>query len=359
MNAQSYYVETVKPKSTPDPMEYSKWYRTKPKGKLEIGMSLVRVTGWINRFLANVKKPQNDRESGELNPRELNQAEEQIIRAAQQKCFPDEIRALENNKPLPSKSTLLKITPKFCGGLLRSNTRLRYSDDLPEETKFPIILPKNHIVTKLIVKYHHEREGHEMGVNFTLNHLREKYFVIQGRQQVKKCIKECAECNRRFRGCPARQQMAPLPRIRLEMTQKPFANCATDFAGPFYTMQGRGRPRVKRYLCLFVCLQTHCCHLEMAASLETDAFLNALTRMVARRGWPKLMLSDNGSNYVGAAREIKELVDSMDQDKIQRLTSNQGIEWQFNPPEAPSFGGVFERMIKSAKRAIYAIFMTV
>ena len=113
---------------------------------------------------------------------------------------------------------------------------------------------------------------------------------------------------------------------------------------------------MKRYLCLFLCLQTHCCHLEMATSLETDAFLNGLTRMVARRGWPKLMFSgDNGSNYVGAAREIKELVDSMDQDKIQRLTSNQGIEWQFNPPEAPHFGSVFERMIKSAKRAIYAI----
>ena len=47
--------------------------------------------------------------------------------------------------------------------------------------------------------------------------------------------------------------------------------------------------------------------------------------MVARRGWPKLMLSDNGSNYVGATREIKELMDSMDQDKTQRLTSNQGL----------------------------------
>ena len=77
--------------------------------------------------------------------------------------------------------------------------------------------------------------------------------------------------------------------------------------------------------------------------------------MVARRGWPKLILSDNGSFYVGAAREIKALVDSMDQEKIQRLTSNQGIEWQFNPPEAPHFGGVFESVIKSAKRAIYAI----
>ena len=90
-----------------------------------------------------------------------------------------------------------------------------------------MILPKNHTVTKLIVKYHHEREDHEMGVNVTLNHLREKYFVIQGRQQVKKCIKEGAECNRRLRGCPGRQKMAPLPRIRLEMTQKRFENCAT------------------------------------------------------------------------------------------------------------------------------------
>ena len=52
--------------------------------------------------------------------------------------------------------------------------------DPMEYSKFPIILPKNHIVTKLIMKYHHEREGHEMGVNFTLNHLQEKYFVIQG-----------------------------------------------------------------------------------------------------------------------------------------------------------------------------------
>ena len=37
------------------------------------------------------------------------------------------------------------------------------------------------------------------------------------------------------------------------------------------------------------------------------------------------MLSDNGSNYVGATQEIKELVDCIDQEKIQRLTSNKGI----------------------------------
>ena len=74
INVQRYYVETVTPKSTPDPKEYSKWYRTKSKGKPEIGMSLVQVTGLINLFLANVKKAQSDRESGELNPRRLNKS---------------------------------------------------------------------------------------------------------------------------------------------------------------------------------------------------------------------------------------------------------------------------------------------
>ncbi len=136
---------------------------------------------------------------------------------------------------------------------------------------------------------------------------------------------------------------------------KPFTNCAVDFAGPFITIQGRGKSRVKRYLCLFVCLQTRCVHLEMAWSLETDGFLKALTRMVARRGWLRDMLSDNGTNFVGGNNELQGLVQHLDQDKIQRMTSNNGIRWHWNPPLTPHFGGVFERMIKAAKRAIYAI----
>ena len=74
--------------------------------------------------------------------------------------------------------------------------------------------------------------------------------------------------------------MAQLPRVRSEMTQKPFANCA-DFAGPFYTILGRGRERVMRCLGLFGYLQTHSCQLEMATSLETNTFLKAMTQMVA------------------------------------------------------------------------------
>jgi hypothetical protein len=60
---------------------------------------------------------------------------------------------------------------------------------------------------------------------------------------------------------------------RLEMTVRPFENCATDYGGPYFTKQGRGKVRAKRYLRLFVCLQTHCCHLEMASSLDVSGFM--------------------------------------------------------------------------------------
>ena len=328
-----------------NPTRFSKWYRNHSTTRLEFGKSLVRVRGWVHRFIKNCQKSK-DRVFGQLTSKELKQVEEDIIKEAQIDAYRNEFEALTNGKPLPKQSSILNLTPILKDGLMRCNTRLRYSVELTDNVKYPIILPKRHPVTQLIVRYHHEREGHEMGVNFTLNHLRERYMVVNGRELVKRTIKTCAECKRRFRGKPSSQQMAPLPKIRLELTMKPFTNCSG---------QGRGRTRIKRYLCLFLCLQTHCCHLEMVWSLETDGFLQALTRMAARRGWPRDMVSDNGTNFVGGNNELRELVNQIDKAKVESRTSNKGINWHWNPPASPHFGGVFERMIKAAKRAIKAI----
>ena len=187
---------------------------------------------------------------------------------------------------------------------------------------------------KLIVKYRHESEGHRMGVNFTLRHLRQRYHVVHGREMVKKSMRECTECKPRFTGKPCTQQMAPLPKLRLDLMMKPFTNCVVDFAGPYLTKQGRGKTRTKRYLCLFVCLQTHCCHLEMVWSLDRW-ILQALTRIVARHGWPHTMLSDNGTNFVGGHNEICELVAQIDKGKLEAQTSNKGLKWHWNPPVSP------------------------
>ena len=148
-----------------NPNRFSKWYKTKPINKLKIGTSLVRVHSWVNRFFGNCRKSVEQRAVGELTPDELKKAEERIIKDAQYDAFNEEIKALVGGKELPKKSSILTFTPMVTDGILRSNTRLRDSDDLPEETKYPIILPKKHPVTELIVKYHHETEGHEMGLN--------------------------------------------------------------------------------------------------------------------------------------------------------------------------------------------------
>jgi len=151
--------------------------------------------------------------------------------------------------------------------------------------------------------------------------------------------------------------MAALPASRLKLPDplRSFAHTALDFAGPFITIRGRGKCREKRYLCLFTCMATRAVHLEMAYGLDTDSFLNALYRFASRRGWPDELTSDNGRNFVGANRELKELVNQLNQGQIVKSMTSQAVKWNFNPPAAPHLGGVFEIMIKAAKRAVHAI----
>ena len=144
--------------------------------------------------------------------------------------------------------------------------------------------------------------------------------------------------------------MAPLPAARLKPSLRAFSRSAVDFGGPFMTIQGRGKRREKRYICLFTCLDTRAVHLEMAYGLDTDSFLNAFYRMASRRGVPEEMFSDNGTNFKGADAELKSLVRELDENKINQSIANKGIIWHFNPPLAPHFGGVHEVMIKSAKK---------
>ena len=77
--------------------------------------------------------------------------------------------------------------------------------------------------------------------------------------------------------------------------------------------------------------------------------------MASRRGYPQEIVSDRGTNFIGADLELLELVGKLDTNKIQDQTANKGVKWIFNPPLAPHFGGVHEAMIKGAKRAIRAV----
>ena len=96
--------------------------------------------------------------------------------------------------------------------------------------------------------------------------------------------------------------MAPLQKTRFSSPFQAFSRVSIDYGGPFITIQGRGRRQEKQWLCLFTCLLSRAVHPEMAFGLDADSFLRCLTRMASRRGYPNEIISDHGTNFVGAER---------------------------------------------------------
>lgn len=93
--------------------------------------------------------------------------------------------------------------------------------------------------------------------------------------------------------------------------------------------KGRGRVIEKRWGAIFVCLNSRAVHLEVAKSLETDDFMLVLIRFLNRRGHVKEIRSDNGTNFVGAEREIRESLHRMNYRKLENDLMQRGCKWVF------------------------------
>ena len=123
--------------------------------------------------------------------------------------------------------------------------------------------------------------------------------------------------------------MAPLPETRVNLSPK---SLRESRSGPFLTKQGRRKAKAKQYLCLFTCLNTRAVHLEMAYSLDTCSFINAFVRMTSRRGTPAYVISDNGTNFTGAEREISFVTKGRQEKDCQRNTTRSNGTSTPHPP---------------------------
>ncbi len=144
--------------------------------------------------------------------------------------------------------------------------------------------------------------------------------------------------------------MAPLPPERVTAGSPVFTCTAVDYFGPILVK--RARSQVKRFGCIFTCMASRAVHIEIAHALDTNAFLNAFSRFVARRGKISKMISDNGTNLVGGERELREGIQRWNQAFIHKELSQQGIHWYFITPGAPHAGGVWERLVQLTKRIL-------
>jgi hypothetical protein len=112
---------------------------------------------------------------------------------------------------------------------------------------------------------------------------------------------------------------------------------------------------VKRWGVIFTYLNCRCVHLEMAYSLDTGSFICCLDRFMNRRGVPATLHSDNGTNFVGAQLQLAKCLDNLNQSAIISHLNRKLTKWYFNPPAAPNFLGVWERMVRAAKEALAAV----
>ena len=169
------------------------------------------------------------------------------------------------------------------------NSKLSYSKS------HPIILHGKHPITKLIIRAEHLRLLHA-GPTLLISSLNRRFHIICLHKTVRSITRQCVTCK-----ChsvrPHNQLLGQLPLERVTPASV-FERVGLDYAGPFQIKYGcvRKPTVVKAYICLFVCLTVKAVHLELVSDLTTEAFIAALRRFLARRGYPSLLWSDHGTN---------------------------------------------------------------
>ncbi|XP_064622592.1 uncharacterized protein LOC135484832 [Lineus longissimus] len=215
-----------------------------------------------------------------------DQREEELywLRWAQEQAFSVEIHAVQNNLSIPANSRLKQLDPIWDEKLklLRVGGRL-HKALLPDELRNPIILPNHNRFVEMLIIHYHIIFGHT-GVVQTLSNLRSKYWLVCGRQEVRRVL-PCKKCRSARK---LEQKMAPLPEERVNVSP-PFTNIGVDYAGPLYVREvhvsgKHGAGSNKAYILIFTCMATRAVHLELTANLTTEEFLqnNVVCQMTAR-----------------------------------------------------------------------------
>ncbi|CAG7829073.1 unnamed protein product [Allacma fusca] len=312
---------------------------------------LKRVMAWCLRIFNNFKS--KCKGGINLNAIELQCSVQRLIQLVQAATFKEEITAL-NKKEAILKQSILRQLDVFLddNSCLRVGGRLKYASHLPFNCKHPLVLPGNHELTILIVRHLHITQLHA-GPQLLLNSLLQNYWVVNGRKTINYVIRKCKVCAI-LRAKNAEQLMGNLPRSRVTPSSV-FSSCGIDYAGPYLLrpINGRSPTLFKCYIALFICFATRPIHIELVSDLTTDSCLAAIRRFISRHLKPREIFSDCGTNFIGADREMKEFLALVKSDnhsgQVEKLLSNEGIQWRFNPPSAPHMGGLWEAGVKSTK----------
>ena len=117
-----------------------------------------------------------------------------------------------------------------------------------------------------------------------------------------------------------------------------------------------GGVNAKRWGLVFRFLSSRAIHIEVLETVDSNAFICALSSFFALWGHTKLLRCDRGTNFVGAKTELDAAASELDEKKVEKFVTECGCKWEFNPPHASHFGGVWERQINTIRGVLDAMF---
>ena len=293
-----------------------------------------------------------------LNRADFDAAERLLIQDIQDKHFGEEKTILiDHNVHQPDsrkevnvrKSKISRHNPFVDDDdIIRIGSRLVHAS-INEETKYPIILPRDDPNVRDLIRHHHLQEIHA-GPRHVLCQIRQRFWILQGLQEVRKVTNRCITCQKRFKA-PLQQQMAPLPEARVSIGA-PFDEAGLDMAGPFIVKK-IGRATHKVYLALFSCMKTRAIHLEVVYQMDAASLIDAIARFSARRPGLRRLVSDRGTNFTAADKILKREMATWNASLTNQL-QRKGLSWSFILPGSPHLGGFYERSVGLVKRHLKA-----
>ncbi|XP_073728111.1 uncharacterized protein [Misgurnus anguillicaudatus] len=328
---QSFQVITTKSKDLIDHLsKFSSW----PKAVKAIAR-LLRLS-------------RKDKTNSPATVSEQEDAKHLILKGVQKQVYQKEIDILNQGKQLPGHNKLHHLDAFIdTDDMVRVGGRLSHSS-CTHPFKHPLIIPREHHISKLIIAHSHERVKHQ-GKGFTINDIRSCGYWIPGiNRAVTSYIHNCVKC-RRLRKSAEGQRMSDLPTERVEPSS-PFTYCGMDCFGPFMTKEGRKQH--KRYGLLLTCFCSRAIHIEMLEDMSTDAFINALRCFIAIRGTVRQIRCDQGTNFIGAKNELNSALQELDPERLSVFLADKQCDFILNAPHSSHAGGVWERQIKTVRSVL-------
>lgn len=257
-----------------------------------------------------------------------------VIQTVQREAYSEAFKCIECGQSLPNGHSLVALSPYVDQhGVLRVGGRLdKKKLGGRDGCHHPVIMPKNHYATKLLVRRFHHQVLHQ-GRLLTEGAIRTGgFWVVGAKNLVRSRIRPCITC-RKLRGSFGWQKMADLPEDRPACPTLLLCWCYTF--GPWITTQRQtrgGTVNQKRWALMFTCLVSCAVHLEAIEELSTSSFINELRRFTALRGQVIQFRSDRGTNFIGAVHELNIPSDLIEDPLSQKCVKENKITLMFNPP---------------------------